>query len=270
MAIDPTNSIAEVLGRPSALGFDPAALNYECPYIGSTCTKRGGGNDGSYPVCTIAKNGKPICVCPKRFYAIDFLKDVVDHAWPGQKPDNPQIAREVQMTGFGNVDFVVADVGGDSQIKQFLSVELQAIDISGTVRDAYDAMLEGRTLEKKKAYGPNWKNVYKRFVSQLISKGYYHHHWGTKIVAVLQDDIYDYICNDAHFAKFTDISDQQVNIIFMSYKYVAGKDGSYTLELDKVEGTGHTNLLNAILYKPAPTRAEFCRKISQALARNDG
>ena len=85
------------------------------------------------------------------------------------------------MTGFGNVDFVIADVGENDEIGQFLSVELQAMDITGTVMDAYQALRAGEIMERKKPYGLNWSNVYKRYITQLIRKGYFHHHWGTKI-----------------------------------------------------------------------------------------
>ena len=238
MSIDPTDSIGEILGEPAAIGFDPASKGYRCPYIGHECTKRSTAS-GIYPVCTIKKrDGAPVCVCPKRFYEIDFLKDVVDHAWPGVKPTHPMVAREVQMKDFGNVDFVVADTPDGKTIKQFLSVELQAIDITGSVRDAYEAILAGEMLDTKKSYGFNWKNVYKRYINQLISKGYYHHHWGTKIVAVIQDEVYNYVCNDADFMRSTDISSHNVNIIFMSYKFEDNGAGGYKPLLDKVESYG--------------------------------
>ena len=268
MSIDPTKSIAEVLGRPAELGYDPSTAQFMCPFIANTCTKRSQANQSPYPVCTVRKrDGSPVCVCPKRFYAIDFLNDVIEHAWPGSKPTHPRIAREVQMQDFGNVDFVIADCPDGETIGQFLSVELQAIDITGSVRDAYEALLAGETLETKKNYGLNWKNVYKRYIHQLISKGYYHHHWGTKIVAVIQDEVYNYICEDADFMRSTDISSPNVNIIFMSYRYEDDGLGGYRLKLDKVEGTHHSNLQTAVLYKTAPTRDAFCEKISAALNR---
>ena len=173
------------------------------------------------------------------------------------------------MEGFGNVDFVIADTPDGEEIKQFLSVELQAIDITGSVRSAYDALVAGHELEKSPTYGLNWKNVYKRYINQLISKGYYHHHWGTKIVAVIQDAVYDYICNDADFMRQTEIDSPQVNIVFMSYVFEDGPEhpGRKKPVLAKVEGTHHTNLQNAVLYKRAPEREEFCRRIRRALTR---
>jgi len=211
LPIDPTLSIAEILGEKPVLGQNPEASDFHCRFMGKRCNKSV--RDGvPYPICIINKrNGDPVCVCPKRFFEINFLQDVIDHAWPWQKPTHPKIASEVKMDNFGNVDFVIADTEDNVQIDNFISVELQAIDITGTVRDAYDAILSNKELEKKKSYGFNWKNVYKRYVTQLISKGYYHHHWGSKIVA--------------------------------------------------------TNLQTAVLYKTAPSKEEFFKKISSALTR---
>lgn len=269
---DPLRNIEEILGKRVALGFDPGDESYLCPFIDKTCTKRSSADrNNPYPVCVIKKklSGQPVCVCPKRFYEIDFLQDVIDHAWPGPKPTNPRIAREVKMAGVGNVDFVIADTLDGQDIGQFLSVELQAIDITGSVRPAYNAIVANEMLAASPSYGLNWKNVYKRYVHQLISKGYFHHHWGSKVVAVIQDVVYDYICNDADFMRQTDVRSPQVNIVFMSYRFEDNPEYPMRkrLVLDKVEGTHHTNLQNAVLYKSPPVREEFCERIRSALAR---
>ncbi len=174
------------------------------------------------------------------------------------------------MKGLGTVDYVIADVGSDSEIDRFLSVELQAMDITGTVKDAYQAIVDNRQMESKKNYGMNWSNVYKRFVTQLIRKGYFHHHWGSKIVAVVQDVFYQYICDWADFMRSPDVkNDDTVNIIFMSYRYEddSSSPGGKRFVLDKVEGTSHANLQQAVLYKEPPSRAEFCTWILKALQR---
>ena len=275
MPSDPTEVLGEILGRPAAKGFDPAAHDFICPFIGSKCTKRSASlGSEPYPVCSIRRNigGAParICVCPKRFYSIDLLTDIVGNCWPGEPPANPTIAREVKMTGFGNVDFVIADIGQEGAITEFLSVELQAIDITGSVMPAYQALRADRIAERRPSYGLNWGNVYKRYITQLIRKGYFHHHWGTKIVAVMQDVVYDYICNWAEFMRSDDVKDSAVNIIFMAYRYENDPDnaGAQRLVLDTVEGTSHANLQQAVLYKEAPSRDAFCEQIKRSPDRS--
>lgn len=265
----------EIRRGPAAGEFDPASPGFLCPFLGTKCVKRSTSlGKEPYPVCSIRRNigGEPkqICVCPKRFYSVDFLTDVVRHCWKGDPPANPQIAREVTMTGFGSVDFVIADIGQDGAVSEFLSVELQAIDITGSVMPAYKALRAGRHLKRRPTYGLNWANVYKRYITQLIGKGYFHHHWGTKIVAVMQDVVYNYICDSAKFMRSEDVKDQSVNVIFMAYRYEEDPRnvGAQRLVLDKVEGTSHANLQQAVLYKDAPPRDAFCKQIERSLFRS--
>ena len=278
MPCNPETIIGEVLGRRAVKGADPSASNFECPFIKSRCPKRSTQlPDEPYPVCTLWRRskGEPnpsqdlIFVCPKRFYAVDFLTEVIEHCWPGEKPKNPQVAPEVKMAGFGNVDFVIADVQDDGEVEQFLSVELQAIDITGSAFPAYQAVRAGADLERRPTYGLNWDNVYKRYVTQLIRKGYFHHHWKSKIVAVIPEQVYQYITSRADFIRSADVKSAQVNIIFMTYRLEADptKPGEFRPALVTVEGTSHSSLQNAILYKEAPKRDAFTSQIKRSLVR---
>ena len=279
MPCNPETVIGEVLGCAAHKGADPAAHGYRCPFIQSPCPKRSQNlaDNEPYPVCSLWKNGPAtdpdnelIFVCPKRFYAVDFLTEVIAHCWPGAAPANPQIAREVKMAGFGNVDFVIADVTTDNEIDRFLSVELQAIDITGSAFPAYRALRAGQDLAKRPTYNFNWDNVYKRYVTQLIRKGYFHHHWQSKIVAVIPEQVYRYIHGRAAFMKTADVrNDPTVNIIFMTYRleHDPARPGEYRPRLVTVEGTSHTNLQNAILYKEPPQRSAFAARIKNALVR---
>ncbi len=278
MPFNPEEIIGEVLGEKAIKGIDPAVMGFLCPFIDSRCPKRSTKlGRQSYPVCTIWKKNKDgldaatdlICVCPKRFYAVDFLKDVIDHCWVGELPKNPKIVPEVKMKNFGNVDFVIADVG-EGGIGNFLSVELQAIDITGSVMPAYEALRASDDMDRRPTYGFNWDNVYKRYITQLIRKSYFHHHWKTKIVAVIQEQVYQYIRQRADFMRSPDVKGETVNIIFMTYRFEDDPDrpGQFRPVLVTVEGTSHANLQTAILYKEAPSRDQFCKQIQKSLNRS--
>jgi len=273
MPVDPVEIVAEILGEPAQSGFDPSTNDYYCPFKNLRCTKSPRRNGDSfelipYPVCSILqRSGQYVCVCPKRFFEINFLNEVVRHCWPGEAPKNPQIAQEVKMHGFGNVDFVVANIESDGTIGQFLSIELQAIDITGSVRAAYNALLHGETLDQRPTYNLNWDNVYKRYITQLIRKGYSHHHWGTKIVAVLQDVVYENIRDRFPFMRQSNINDPTVNIIFLSYRFEKDEKGMFHPKLLEIEGTSHANLQQAALYAEPPSRDDFCNKILAAINR---
>lgn len=276
---NPEYIIGEVLGRKAHKGFDPAATNYECPFIKKPCLKRTKQlpNNEPYPICTLWKYTKGVLdpatdlifVCPKRFYAVDFLTEVIEHCWPGEKPKNPRVAPEVKMAGFGNVDFVIADVQENNEVDQFMSVELQAIDITGSAFLAYQALRAGEDLDKRPTYNFNWDNVYKRYVTQLIRKGYFHHHWKSKIVAVIPEQVYQYITSRADFIRSPDVRSTQVNIVFMTYRLEAdpARPGEFRPRIATVEGTSHSSLQNAILYKEAPQKEAFTTQIKRSLAR---
>lgn len=278
LPFDPAKIVGEILGRRATKGADPAARDFECPFIKSRCPKRSTQLPTEpYPICTLWRRSEQepdpakdlIFVCPKRFYAVDFLTEVIDHCWPGAKPANPHVAPEVKMAGFGNVDFVIADVKDNGDIGQFLSVELQAIDITGSAFKAYQALRAGEDLAKRPTYGFNWDNVYKRYVTQLIRKGYFHHHWKSKIVAVIPEQVYQYITDRADFMRSTDVKNPNVNVIFMTYRLETdpSRPGEYHPKLVTVEGTSHSNLQSAMMYKDAPQRDAFTDRIKHSLVR---
>ena len=64
-------------------------------------------------------------------------------------------------------------------------------------------------------------------------------------------------------------NDAQVNIIFMTYRLEAdaGRPGEFKPVLVNVEGTSHTNLQNAIMYKDPPQRSAFTAQIKSSLVR---
>ncbi len=279
---DPLNIVGEILGEPAHSMRDPVNAGYRCPFINSECVKRGHNTEDSYPVCSVyRKVGRKrdselglTCVCPKRFYEADILQDIIAHCWVGDPPENPRIAHEIKMASFGNVDFVVADVDASRNlVRQFVSVELQAVDIIGTVADAYDAILNSvadferkRINGKKRSNGINWANVRKRYVTSLITKGIFHHHWGTRMVSVIQAPLYEYLRRSIDFDV---LPANQGNIVFMVYDYQQapekGVDGARKLVFERAIGTSHSSLMTGVIYRKAPDRQEFCKRILKNL-----
>jgi hypothetical protein len=271
LPIDLTSIICEILGEPASRMRNPVNAGYQCPFINSECTKRSHRISGPYPVCSIwrsQKNREVICICPKRLFEADLKKDLIAHCWEGPAPNNPQIAYEVKMADFGTVDFVIADIETSTrQVKNFLSVELQAVDLTGSVETAYNACLNNiNPLLEKVSYGINWANVRKRYIAQLITKGFFHHHWGTRIVSVIQTALYNALRKDIQFDELPPNSN--CNILFMLYDFKPaphkGED-AYYLALDRVIGTSHNSLMLGSLYRIPPPKKDFCDKIIERL-----
>jgi hypothetical protein len=264
---DPYDVVCEILGQPAKQMQNPVNAEYECPYVNSTCTKRSQRSSGPFPCCSVfrkEKNGSltPVVVCPKRLYQADIFHDVIKNCWPGDPPTNPIFVHEVKMGGVGNVDMVVADLTADREkVRDFISVELQAIDITGSYEPAYSAIVLNKALEKKPTYNFNYRNVQKRFVTQLVDKGFYHHHWGTKIIAVVQDIIFDKLKDKI---KFDEVAVKDSNVVFLQYKMEPiERDGDivYELKFKGIVGTTHSSLMMSSLYQPTPPKAEFCERI---------
>lgn len=276
MRIDPLHVIGEILGEPPSEMRNPVNADYRCPFLNSSCVKKSHRIAGPFPVCTVLHGGgasrlnvRPICVCPKRFFGVDLMNDIIKHCWPpGPPPQNPRIAYEVQMATFGNVDMVIADIDEASgAVRNFVSVELQAVDTTGTYVPAYEGVLYNEPLVTVN-FQINWKNVRKRFISQLIDKGIYHHRWGTRIVALIQTPLYEHLREDIQFQEIEPDSGGST-IIFMLYDYRPdpNRPGALILSLDRVVGTTHNSLMMASLYQPVPSKETFHQRIVANLAQ---
>ena len=267
MPCNPYDIICEILGQPAIDMTNPANEEYLCPFRNSTCAKRSHRFTGPFPVCSVFRQRRgeekvPIAVCPRRLYAADIYNDIVQNVWPGDKPTNPIVVHEIKMGDVGNVDMVIADLSSDRKsVKNFVSVELQAVDITGTYEPAYTSIVVNSPLDKRPTYSFNYKNVQKRFITQLIDKGFFHHHWGTKIIAVVQDVIYD---NLKERIAFPDVSIERSNVIFMQYSMalVNTPNGlQYELKLRDISGTTHNELMMSSFYQMTPPKEEFCKRI---------
>lgn len=175
-----------------------ARRNRYCPFLRSRCTKilRDGSVSG---VCTVkqAELGSTIC-CPNRLYAADYriLSDVAQASFgkpihliqadkvSDVKHDGRFVAvfgkrwgkelRLPQRAGRGAyfVDWILALIGKDGNLQEFVAVEVQAIDTTGNYRAERDAYLKGKHFKAYSKAGLNWENVSKRILPQLIYKGH--------------------------------------------------------------------------------------------------
>lgn len=275
MSIKPIDIIGEILGVPSVLQQNPVNLDYICPFINSQCTKRSQKLPGPYPICSVfhgkGENRKLMCVCPKRFFQTDFKQKIIDICWYNDPPQNPIIVPEIKMENFGNVDFVIADIDNAKQhVKNFISVEMQAVDITGSVEPAYQEIINHKQTKLINiSYGINWENVRKRYITQLINKGFFHHHWQRKIIAVIQLALYNNLRGKIRFDELDPKSDTS-NIVFMLYDFdKIDTDDSYHYEINfkKAVGTSHSSLMNAALYKTPPSKEKFEERILSVLQK---
>ena len=266
MPHDPLEDIAEILGEPAGAMRNPANANYQCPYIDGMCTKISHSLTTPFPVCSIyrRRGSTPICVCPNRFLEIQIQDDVLRECWTGSPPANPDIVSEVSMERFGSVDFVIADIDSSgTNVLDFISVELQAVDITGSYLPSYEAITNNESVMKSRpTYGFNWANVRKRFISQIIAKGFHHHHWGTRIVAIVQEDLFDEFQKHAAIPA---VNVNQSNIVFLLYQLVQ-TNGRWSMAFQRAVPTTHAGVMMAALYETPPERSKFEARILARLS----
>lgn len=178
-----------------------------CPFIGGPCSKQIGSaaNRIRSGVCSISdKDGLPVVICPIRLYAdqyallstvaklafkVDAVKlvsgrqsasatcpastqlvAVFGKAWGGELKVPGRPVRGRKSSGFF-VDWILARLDADKKLIEFAALEVQTMDTIGSYRAEREAILSG-TAHKGKSAGPNWENVNKRILPQLIYKGH--------------------------------------------------------------------------------------------------
>ena len=177
-----------------------AAADKKCPFLGSACTKMLGRERTISGVCAIRQKtaGSPsVICCPNRIYAEEYkmLKTIAKNAfgedlklYAGRaavakaKREGGAIAvfghgwggelRLPQRQGTGSyfVDWVLARLDGEGELKEFTAIEVQTIDTTGKYSAAQKALKKDRTIVAD-TVGLNWENVSKRIIPQIIYKG---------------------------------------------------------------------------------------------------
>jgi hypothetical protein len=203
------SNILELFGynpRDTSSAAQEARRELRCPFLGQTCTKTL--SDGTVSgMCTLKPmTSGPVICCPVRLYANHYqiLKDVALQAFGGgielvagidlkryrsEHAGNPAIAvfgkrwgKELRLpsraknaggkVGAYFVDWILAHVDPQGKLLGFVAVEVQSIDTTGNYRKERAAYLEHGTFTGNSTAGPNWENVNKRILPQIIYKGH--------------------------------------------------------------------------------------------------
>ena len=210
-----------------------ARQQQSCPMVGGLCAKEIGSAENRIRsgVCTIAdKDGGPVVICPIRLYAeqyailstvakLAFKVDAVTlidgrkvattpatkgaqrvavfgKGWGGELkvPGRPVSGRK--STGFF-VDWILARLDDNNKLMEFAALEVQTMDTIGSYRAEREAILGGRPYVGK-SVGPNWENVNKRILPQLIYKGHL-----LEREALCQSGLF-FVCPEAVYNKIMD------------------------------------------------------------------
>lgn len=168
-----------------------------CPFINKACIKINHDKTITYGTCSVTSPYGDIIICPNRLYANDYItiKRVARDAFGNipfllfdeyikkrGKIENCVVAlgknsgKEVQIGRHLSMDWVLAQIV-DTQLIEYVGIEIQSIDITGNYRDAWHGYKNLPSTNKglseipSSNHGLNWANVHKRLIPQLIRKG---------------------------------------------------------------------------------------------------
>jgi hypothetical protein len=167
-----------------------------CPFIGGGCIKKfkSGLVSGA---CTLKPTtSEPVICCPNRLYG-DAYKVLLDVAVDAFGPDMRLSRTQAESLGDGRdvvvfgkhwgkelrlpsrisgggyfVDWILARLAPDRSLAEFVAIELQTMDTTGSYEAQVHGMLGTGIVLPEKSSNINWENVSKRILPQIIFKGH--------------------------------------------------------------------------------------------------
>ena len=181
----------------------------KCPFLKRKCYKiRKSDPSNSIGTCTLlyGKEERAILICPARL--IDRRKIFIDclHLLTKHEPGNElHIVPEISVPG-GSVDYFIVSARG-KKVKDFVGVELQTLDTTGTVWPERQRLLRELDIPRhddaehsRKSFGMNWKMTAKTILVQIHHKIQTFEHFNRNLVLVMQDCLLLYM---KHTFKFS-------------------------------------------------------------------
>lgn len=190
---------------------------------------------------TVIRHGRDprnLIVDPMRF--LEDGKVFVDclHLLKNHEPGNElHLIPEVQIPG-GNVDYFLASVR-DGKVRDFVGIELQALDTTGSLWAERQLLLQSLGLDTsgevvaKKNFGINWKMTAKTTLVQLHHKLLTFEHLNKHFVLILQDHLLDYMEREFDFSGFHEPVRSGDPMHIHAYEHVIEEDDTTTIKLKR-------------------------------------
>lgn len=240
-----------------------------CPYLDRTCIKvRKSQPDISIGTCSVSygRTKRPVMICP--FRLLERRQIFIDcfHLLLSHEPGNElHIVPEVSVPG-GNVDYFLVSVR-DEKVRDFVGIELQTMDTTGTVWPARQRFLRcvGAASVREesaayRAYGMNWKMTAKTILIQLHHKIQTFEAINRHLVLIAQDALLDYLRTNFEFDHVME-SRQGDSMQFHGYEF-RESNGVHSIRLASRSSTNAEGLATCLGLKMEP-RIEFDRIVDQ-------
>ncbi|GHV27846.1 hypothetical protein FACS1894176_10080 [Bacteroidia bacterium] len=214
-----------------------------CPYISKKCVKvRKSAPSIAIGTCTVAygKDNTNVIICPHRLIENNQIFLDCIHLLSLHEPGNElHILSEITIPG-GSVDYVLASVK-NGKIKDFVGIELQTLDTTGSVWGYRQSFLESKGLkqadfDEKATFGMNWKMTAKTILVQMHHKIITFENLNKHLVLVMQNFLMNYMKKKFSFEHISTVPKIGDSFHFHSYQLLVNKN-KYHLSLSERAST---------------------------------
>ena len=211
------SKISELFGNPAVSGFDWKDIirDQQCPYLGRKCLKiRKSEPETSIGTCSVLYGEEMGVILIFPFRLLERKQVFFDalHLLTHHEPGNElHVVPEINLPG-GSVDYFLVSLAG-SAIKDFVGIELQTMDTTGTVWPERQRFLREVGLkvsntdtESEKGFGMNWKMTAKTTLIQLLHKVQTFQKINRHLALIVQDRFLGYLRNQFRFDHISKVS----------------------------------------------------------------
>lgn len=265
--------LAEVFGFPINNQSERAKRYLEnklCPYnnVVSNCTK----NSIEFPlgVCSIYHKQSPVIICPVRFR--EDWKIISDAAsFVFDKNETWTHVGEIRLKdksgkSAGNIDYVLVSYDNKGRVKNFASLEVQSVYISGNLTGPFMAYLENPNPKFEwnnalKYPNPDYlSSSRKRLIPQIIAKGSILKQWNKKQAVALQKSFYETL------PALPEVAKGDADFAFFLYDLLTDKESKlFNLKLSRVVYTRFKDALEQIAKFEAGSLDDFTDLLQKKL-----
>lgn len=188
-----------------SLKWEPIIKKQLCRYSGKRCFKvRKSQANISIGTCIVqyGKDNSDIIICPNCLLERNQIFADCLHLLTLHQPGNElHIVPEVAIPG-GNVDFFLVSTDEHRHVRDFVGIELQAMDTTGSIWAARQSALYQLGISRKAPikesipFGINWKMTAKTILVQLHHKIQTFEALNKHLVLVVQDHLLNYIMSE--------------------------------------------------------------------------
>lgn len=181
-----------------------------CPYSNKKCYKtRKSDPSTAIGTCTVSYQNKDIIICPNRLTENSQIFMDCIHLLTLHEPGNElYVLPEISIPG-GNVDYFLVSVK-DGKVKDFIGIELQTMDTTGTVwperqklLNEYGITVDEADVRNPKSFGMNWKMTAKTILIQMHHKTKTFENLNKHLVLIIQKPFFEYMNREFSFAHIT-------------------------------------------------------------------